>query len=54
MSQIVQHITDQLPVLSLFYDASPSLIHNRLKNVPLLNGHEDARQTWNPHEWDVM
>ncbi len=51
--QIVAHLTDQLPVLPLFYDATPSLIANRLKGVTTLTGSEDGRQTWNVHEWEV-
>jgi hypothetical protein len=50
---IIQHISEQLPVLPLFYDATPSLMHNRLKGVTPLTGSEDGRQTWNAHEWDV-
>jgi peptide/nickel transport system substrate-binding protein len=52
-AQIVRHITDQLPVLPLYFDATPSLVHNRLQNVTALSGSEDARQAWNSHEWDV-
>jgi ABC-type transport system substrate-binding protein len=33
MAQIVDHVTDQLPVLPLFFDATPSLVHNRVRNV---------------------
>jgi peptide/nickel transport system substrate-binding protein len=51
--QIVAHLSDQLPVLPLFYDATPSLIATRLKGVTTLTGSEDGRQTWNVHEWDV-
>jgi ABC-type transport system substrate-binding protein len=51
--QIVHHITDQLPVLPLFFDATPILIHNRLRGMSLLSGDEDARQGWNSYEWEV-
>jgi peptide/nickel transport system substrate-binding protein len=50
---IIRHITENLPVLPLFYDATPSLVHNRLKGITPLTGSEDGRQTWNAHEWDV-
>jgi peptide/nickel transport system substrate-binding protein len=53
-SQIIQHLTDQLPVLSLFFDATPTLVHNRMRNVMPLSGHEDARVGWNSQEWDVQ
>jgi ABC-type oligopeptide transport system substrate-binding subunit len=52
-AQITRHITDQLPVLPLFFDATPILIHNRLIGVNLMTGDEDARQAWNTWEWDV-
>jgi len=51
--QIVHHLTDQLPVLPLFFDATPSLIHNRVKGVTPLSGDENGRQAWNAQEWSV-
>jgi peptide/nickel transport system substrate-binding protein len=45
--QINYHISDQLPVLGLFYRIQPMLIANRLVNVSA-----DA-QTRNSHEWDL-
>src|SRR5581483_1593802 len=51
--QMVHLITDQLPVLPLFFDATPSLVGSRLKGVTTLNGDENARQAWNSQEWDV-
>ncbi len=53
-SQIIQHVTDQLPVLSLFFDATPTLVHNRMRNITPLSGHEDARVGWNSQQWDVQ
>jgi peptide/nickel transport system substrate-binding protein len=52
-TQIVQHMTDQLPVMSLFYNLWPAVVGNRLVNVPPLTGTDGARQAWNAHEWDV-
>jgi len=52
-AQITRHVTEQLPVLPLFFDATPILIHNRLRGVTVLTGDEDARQAWNSYEWDV-
>lgn len=49
----VTHLTDNLPLLPMFFDATPTLVHNRLKNVQPLSGHEDARQAWSSYEWDV-
>jgi peptide/nickel transport system substrate-binding protein len=52
-TQIVHHITDQLPVIPLFHDASSMLVHNRLINVTPLSGAEEGRPGWNAHLWDV-
>jgi peptide/nickel transport system substrate-binding protein len=51
--QIVHHFSDQLPVLGLFFDATPALVHNRLQGVTPLTGSEDGRQAWNSYEWSV-
>ena len=43
---IFQHITGQVVVMPLYYDATPSIIGNRLVNVfPAYFG--------NAHEWDL-
>ncbi len=52
-TQIVHHMTDQLPVMGLFYNLFPAVISNRLVNVSPPTGVEGARQAWNAHEWDV-
>jgi peptide/nickel transport system substrate-binding protein len=49
--QAVQHITDQVVELPLFYDAQPALIASRLLNVEGSRG--TSHTTWNAHEWDV-
>jgi peptide/nickel transport system substrate-binding protein len=45
--QLVHHLTDQLPILSLFYDALPIFINGHLLNV-----HPHSNLAWNVHEWD--
>jgi peptide/nickel transport system substrate-binding protein len=45
--QILNHVTENLPMLPLFYDAQAVLLANRAMNVPAL------AQTWNAHQWDV-
>lgn len=47
LGEVVRHITEQLNIMSLFYDVQPSLIGNRLQNVTTQN------LTWNIHLWDV-
>ena len=51
LGQIAHHISDQLIILGLLYNASPTLVSNRLVNVTA--GREGATQAWNAHEWDV-
>jgi peptide/nickel transport system substrate-binding protein len=46
--QIVRHFGEQLPVLSLFYDALPIFISSRVRNV-----HPQGNLAWNVHEWEL-
>lgn len=47
LGQIMRHFTDQLVTMGLFYDVGPTLVSNRLVNVPVYN------PTANVHEWDL-
>jgi len=49
--QIIQHMTDQVLVMGMFYDLSPAFVGNRLRNVSPMGG--DQSLPWNAHEWDV-
>lgn len=49
LSQIVHHMTDQVTVMGLFFDITPVMVANRIRNVKAWRGSE----LWNPHEWDV-
>ncbi len=44
LTQIVQHMTGQLVVMSLYYTPDATAIANRLRNVP-------GGDPWNAHEW---
>jgi hypothetical protein len=46
--QVVRHFTEQLPILSLFYDALPIFISGRV-----VNAHPHDNLAWNIHEWDL-
>lgn len=46
LRKLIHHLTDQLPVMTLFYDVAPALIDKRLTNV-------NAFSLWNVQEWDV-
>jgi peptide/nickel transport system substrate-binding protein len=49
--QITRHITENLPLMPLFYDSWPTATAGRLVNVgPAAAGGDAA---WNAHEWDV-
>ncbi len=49
--QITRHVTENLPLLPLFYDSWPTATAGRLVNVgPAAAGGDAA---WNAHEWDV-
>lgn len=51
--QIVRHITDQVIPLLTFYDATPTIVGARLRNVAS-SVSSGATNTWNAHQWDVM
>ncbi len=46
LGQIVHHMTDQVLYLTLFYQASPVMAANRLRNVTAFN------QGWNASAWE--
>jgi peptide/nickel transport system substrate-binding protein len=52
LGRVIHHMTDQLVVMGLFYDAQSGLVANRIQNVT--GGGGNATQTWNAHEWDVI
>jgi ABC-type transport system substrate-binding protein len=51
LGQIAHHMTDQLIMMGLFYDATPAMISSRMQHVSLAGNSLDL--TWNAHEWDV-
>jgi peptide/nickel transport system substrate-binding protein len=54
LGRIIHHISDQLPILPLYYGAEPAAISHRLRNVgPKPAGSAGQTQAWNAHEWDV-
>ncbi len=46
LGQLLNHVTDQVALMSFFYEAGPLMISNRVKNVTSV-------PTWNGHQWDV-
>jgi peptide/nickel transport system substrate-binding protein len=51
LAGIVQHQTDQLPNLGLFFNMTPTPVTHRMLNVtPRSPG---ASAAWNAHEWDL-
>jgi len=51
-SQITQQVTENLPVLPLFYDSWPAAVTDRLKNVSA--SANNGESTWNAHEWELQ
>jgi len=52
LGQIVQHQTEQLTVMGLFYNTEPHAVSNRLKNVTSKTT-PDASHVWNVHQWEL-
>jgi peptide/nickel transport system substrate-binding protein len=46
LGQLLNHMTDNVIMLSFFYETAPVLVSNRLRNVT-------AEPSWNPNEWDI-
>jgi len=51
LGQIVNHLTDRVIIMYLFWEVNPTVIANRLVNVTAR--HFSAPESWNAHEWDV-
>ncbi len=51
LRQIVAHISDQLPLMGLFYNVEPTMVNNRVLNVYART--QETDQGRNVHEWDV-
>lgn len=52
LAEIVQHWTDQVVSLGLFFEASPTLVSRRLVNLqPATVG--SFNRAWNGYEWDL-
>jgi len=47
MKQIARHVSDQLVVIGMFWDPTPTMVSNRLKNVT------SPGDTWDSQGWDV-
>jgi len=50
--RIVQHVSEQVAWIGLFYQTEPDLVANRLLNVPVPKSSGSSR-LWNIHEWDI-
>ncbi len=51
LGQIIQHLTERVIIMYLFFERTPTPIANRLVNVTAES--RDTRVSWNAHEWDV-
>jgi ABC-type transport system substrate-binding protein len=50
LGQIVQHQSEQVTVMGLFYNTEPHAVSGRLKNVTSKTT-PDASHVWNVHQW---
>lgn len=51
VNAILRKVSDELPILHLFYALEPTLISNRMLNVGARPS--GSTQAWNAYEWDV-
>jgi peptide/nickel transport system substrate-binding protein len=51
LAQVMRHMSEQLNIMTLFYDTEPALISRRLVNVTARP--VGSTQGWNVHLWDV-
>ncbi len=51
LSQIVHHLSDQIPSMGLFYVVDSTVYTKRLEGMTRRS--ERATQAWNAHEWDM-
>jgi len=51
LGQIVNHLTDRVIIMYLFWEVNPTAISNRLVNVTARQF--SAPESWNAHEWDL-
>lgn len=52
LGQIINHTTERLTLMGLFYDVEPVLIANRLSNVAASKAREST-PVWNADQWDI-
>jgi peptide/nickel transport system substrate-binding protein len=51
LAQTLRHMSDQLPILTLFYDTESSLVSNRIVNLE--GKPAESTGAWNAHLWDL-
>jgi peptide/nickel transport system substrate-binding protein len=54
LGKALTHLTEQLPVLTLFYNTEFTLMGNRTRNVVATKVSSGAAKTWNSHQWDTQ
>lgn len=50
--RVVQHVSEQVAWIGLFYQTEPDLVANRLQNLQVPKSSGSSR-LWNIHEWDL-
>jgi peptide/nickel transport system substrate-binding protein len=52
LAEIIQHTTERLTLMGLFYDVEPVLVGNRLQGVAASKA-ADSTPAWNAEQWDA-
>jgi hypothetical protein len=52
LAQVVQHMTDQVTVIGVHYNAEPVMVGNRVHGVNT-RGAGESTEAWNAHLWEV-
>jgi len=52
LGRVIHHMTDNLNMMPMFYNAETGLVSNRVVNASGRRG-EAASQTWNILQWEV-
>lgn len=53
LGQILQHMSDQLNIMGLFYDVEITPIAKRIRNVTANSKEMGTTAMWNAHEWSI-
>lgn len=53
LGQVLNHTSNQITVIPLFYGAEPAMVNNRIQRVTPRKAQEGT-MGWNAYEWDTL